>query len=77
MNNNLGNRVTIHFEDSTTQILRNVTEIHYHYPRLWGTGEKLPSIAFESDIHGTGITHELSYIKEFKTELETERAENF
>ncbi len=54
------------------QTFRNVTEIHYNYPSVVAN-----SVAFESDIHGTGQTHLLADIQEFKTELETEIAENF
>ena len=55
-------------------VYRNVTEIHYKYPSL--TGER-KSVAFESDIHGTGCTWQLADIDEFETELETKKAKNF
>jgi len=54
-------------------VLRNVTEIHWRYPGL-------PShtrVAFESDIHGTGITFVVEWTAEFEAVLETERAAGF
>lgn len=56
-------------------ILRNVTEIHYNYNRS-STGGR-PKIAFESDIHGTGITRYIDNVLEFETFPETEKAEAF
>ena len=56
-----------------TQVLRNVTEIHYGYPSV----QKRKRIAFESDIHGTGCTYEVNDINEFEATPETEKAENF
>lgn len=50
--------------------LRNVTEIHYAY-----AGQ--PRVAFESDIHDTGLTCEIDSIIQFETTLETEKAECF
>jgi hypothetical protein len=50
-------------------VLRNVTEIHYQYR----PGE----IAFESDIHHTGLVHYLDNIKDFEAVPETEIAEAF
>lgn len=51
---------------------RNVTEIHYNYPDgLW------PSVAFESDIHGTGCTWPIECLISFETRLESEKAESF
>lgn len=50
---------------------RNITEIHYNYPRL---GHK-SRIVFESDIHGTGFTYSLNDIYEFEAVIETEKAE--
>ena len=48
-------------------ILKNVTEIHYHFPpHLKGYPKK---IAFESVIHKTGITYRLADIDEFETEM--------
>lgn len=62
-------------------ILRNVTEIHYDYNHnLREQGLKTfqdVSIAFESDIHQTGMTYYIKDIAEFKTELETEKSEDF
>lgn len=77
---NYGNKVTIKFaKDSPfcqngvgAQIFRNVTEIHYKYPN-----SAFQCVAFESDIHDTGITYRLVNIGEFETELEHEKAEDF
>ena len=57
--------------------LRNVTEVHYNYRRRnkFGPGEVM--IAFESDIHKTGITYRLASIVEFEAVLETGKAESF
>lgn len=61
-------------------VLRNVTEVHYNYKYPGGV---LPNrVAFESDIHGTGITYSLSgdgviRIVEFEVTPETEMAEAF
>ena len=72
MGNGLGMRVTIRYSDSgNTGTLNNVTEVHYGY-ESWREG----NIAFESDIHGTGITYNISDIAEFEcvpaTEIEDE-----
>lgn len=62
-----GMRVRITFtEDSpfkgATEILENITEIHYCY----NTPMNEPRTAFESDIDSTGITYENRWIKEFE-----------
>ena len=49
---------------------RNVTEIHYNYDRS-------DRVAFESDIHNTGISWDIFRVKEFTFTLETEKAEHF
>ena len=54
-----------------TEILRNVTEIHYRYPF------DKNRVAFESDIHETGITYHIDKVVEFETFPETEKAEAF
>ena len=77
MSENQGMKITIIFKKSSifegrTVTLRNITEIHYNYP--FSTEKR---VAFESDIHGTGDTHNVSDIEEFYTELETEKAESF
>jgi hypothetical protein len=59
-------------------VYRNVTEVHYNYPSLEGHAR----VAFESDIHGTGLTQSLEdngvlYLKEFEVRPETEVAEHF
>lgn len=52
----------------------NVTEIHYLYNSL--TGER-DSIAFESDIHGTGGTLKVAHIKEFEATIAKKIAPNY
>ena len=54
------------------QTLRNVTEIHYKYPSVCGN-----SVAFESDVHQTGLTYQLGWIAEFEAITESEKAEKF
>ena len=64
---------------------RNVTEIHYNYAdgKKFGEDRKEADfcgdhrVAFESEIHGTGITQVIGYIEEFETKLETEKAKSF
>lgn len=51
-----------------TQVLRNITEIHYGYK----SSLKRKGIAFESNIHETGCTYDIVDIEEFETESETE-----
>ena len=48
----LGMRVYVNHRDSSLQIFRNVTEVHYRY----GRGKR---VAFESDIHNTGVNYGL------------------
>ena len=81
---NYGNRVEITFTEkykfktdkrrgeNIKETLRNITEIHYNYKSI--VGER---IAFESDIHQTGITYPIKDIKEFEATLEDEKAEKF
>ena len=63
------------------QELRNVTEVHYHYPRVGG--DPRVRVAFESDIHGSGITYategqgEIIELIEFEVRPDTELAEEF
>lgn len=71
---NQGMKVTIRHKDFGTVTLRNVTEIHYGYPSAMLEGEK---VAFESDIHGTGMTYAVKNVIEFETSLETEKSESF
>jgi hypothetical protein len=62
------------------QVSRNVTEIHYNYqhsPAYNGLTHKELRVAFESDIHGTGVTYALSDIEEFEATVETEKATTF
>jgi len=52
------------------ETLRNVGEIHYGYGRT-------DRVAFESNIHGTGITYEMAHIVEFEAMPEIEQADRF
>ena len=69
-----GIKVTVRFNGTgtfaplkdRTQVMHNVTEIHYGYSSSF----KQKRIAFESDIHGTGCTYNVCDIDEFETELE-------
>jgi len=67
-----GMRVNIIMENGEKVTLRNVTEIHYNYP-----GVIRNRIAFESAVHHTGCTYSLDSIKEFETELEVEKMNDF
>ena len=72
--NNLGIAVKIRFSDGCPlqgleDTLRNVSEIHYNY--------RPGRIAFESDLHGTGITYDVSWISEFETRPEESIADEF
>ena len=72
-NMNFGNKVIIIMCNGLKRCYRNVTEIHYNYTTI----HNIRSIAFESDIHGTGLNMFIHDIKEFETELETEKQNNF
>lgn len=56
-------------------LLRNVTEIHLGYNA--DRAGHVQRVAFESDLHGTGVTYEVSDIAEFVTVPETELQEAF
>lgn len=80
MSNQFGFNVSVRFSPTSpfageTQIYRNVTEIHWRYSSILHTpGTR---VAFESDIHSTGVTYEVSDIAEFEAVIETEEAEYF
>ncbi len=57
-----------------SEIRHNVTEIHYLYKSLIGQPD---SVAFESDIHATGGTVKIEFMKEFEAKLSTVIAENY
>ena len=80
-NINFGCKVTIKFNElckfkDKTEVLRNVTEIHFNYPSLLNS-IKVKGIAFESNIHQTGVTYILGDIDEFETELENKKQKEF
>lgn len=78
MTENLGVKVTLkrYYPEvgEVNEVLRNVTEIHYNYQSC---NKPSNSVAFESSIHGSGITCEISAIVEFETIPETEVADSF
>lgn len=51
----------------------NITEIHY----LYDSFGKRDSVAFESDIHGTGGTLKVAWIKEFEAKLADKIEEHY
>lgn len=87
---NYGIRVRIKFKEDcpykgAMEEYRNVTEIHYNYcdGKKFGAKRKKGDfyighkVAFESDIHRTGITQPIDYIEEFETELEEKKEKDF
>ena len=74
----MGNKVTVQFSEIAgpspceKQVYRNVTEVHWNYPTPMGE-----RVAFESDIHGTGITWACDWIAEFEVVPEIEIADKF
>ena len=73
---NCGMKVTIYYnecwsENIKFEILNNVTEIHYNFESVNN------QIAFESDIHDTGLIRKFSDIKEFETDCENTIKESF
>jgi len=60
--------------DDTTTELHNVTEFHYMYNRHMGNIRD--RMAFESDIHGTGITVEINEVKEIEITKSTWKQTN-
>lgn len=55
--------------------LHNVTEIHFNYDN--GGHKYTNRVAFESNIHGTGNTYDISDILEFESILATELHKEF
>jgi len=51
-------------------VLHNATEIHYGFADL-------NRIAFESDIHDTGSTYDVIWIKEFEAKISSKTSEEF
>jgi len=77
---NYGNKVLLKrtFDGKLdVSVIRNVTEIHFNYPKIHEKDKESGRIAFESDIHGTGFTMLISEILEFETDCETEKATEF
>lgn len=79
MKENFGFDVTIKFRidspfGNVTEVRHNVTEIHYLYKSLT---DRRDSIAFESDIHGTGGTLKSEWIEEFEAVLAIKKSDNY
>lgn len=65
-------KITLYLRESggiDTAWLHNVTEIHWNY--------RPGRVAFESDVHGTGITYDTQDIAEFEATLESDVAREF
>lgn len=62
-------RVRVVKKDGTSVIYRNITEIHY--------GFDADVVAYESDIHNTGIVRHISKIFEFEAKQERKLAKDF
>lgn len=60
------------FGSARPTTLHNITEIHYNYP----DGRLRRRVAFESDIHGTGVTYDIQEVAEFEAIIETALAEH-
>jgi hypothetical protein len=76
----LGMRVAIRFNAAFSLfdripalVLRNVTEIHLGYETFLPD----PRVAFESAVHGNGVTYRLLEMDEFEATSETEEAAAF
>ena len=70
---NYGFNVKIKYKDGTEEVRNNVTEIHFNYP----SPLKIKSVAFESDIHGTGGTVEIEEIKEFEAIMAKKKEKSY
>ena len=78
MSENLGIDVQVKFSQDgafhgAETTFHNITKIHYGYESLLGVGTR---IAFESDVHGTGNTYDISDIAEFESKPATKKSEN-
>ena len=73
--NNFGMKVKVIFKNGNIEYFRNITEIHYNYRNEYLELNKEIMIAFESDINGTGCTHNMDEIQEFETKLENKKEE--
>jgi hypothetical protein len=61
-------------KEDNVQILRNVTEIHYNFHQPIKSEVR---VAFESDIHSTGVHYPIEWIEEFETGLEEYKEDEF
>lgn len=75
-NKMFGQNVTVKFKKDSVSgefetVLHNVTEIHYNYRESFDNF----MIAFESDIHGTGVTYRFNEIFSFEA-IQADKKEN-
>ena len=68
----LGFDAIIVYKDGRGEVRHNLTEVHHLYSSPFE-----PSIAFESDIHGTGGTAKVESIDTVVVVLATSKAENY
>lgn len=71
-NKTLGFDAIIVYKDGHGEVRHNLTEVHHLYKPSFE-----PSIAFESDIHGTGGTAKVESIDTVVVVLATSEAENY
>jgi len=69
---NFGMTVKATMVNGEVLVFNNVTEVHYCYP-----SSVSKSLAFESDIHGTGCTYRVELVTEFEVRPATELADQF
>lgn len=55
VNTQYGMTVFVQLVDGTMWLMQNVTEVHWRFKSDWQSGER---VAFESDVHSQGFTHE-------------------
>ena len=70
-----GANVRILLANGHTQWLFNVTETHYNFKQNDQPG--IPRIAFESDVHNTGVLFDLCDIAEFEGKATNQVADQF
>lgn len=70
----IGMQVTLQYKDlEGERIFHNVTEVHYYVAE-----DGRINVAFESDIHSTGINLDVErHVKEFRVEEELSICEGF
>ena len=68
-----GFEVQLDYEDLSSEVLHNVTEVHWRYPSPIAR----PQVAFESNVHSTGLTKYIDLIKEVRVYIETKLHDSF